>query len=179
LAVSWSPFRSLQELMVDIRIVRGSPLHRSVTLFLLICPGSMIALLVVGFILLISFAMYEWKLAPYPIMPRRIANRALVCACIIDFFYFFSYYVNGIYQNSWVWVITDWSTRDYTFWTNTINTSICTFGIVAGLVQRYTHRYKAPQMFGLVIRIVGMSMSFAATYKPYTALLVISPILVG
>jgi len=164
---------------VGTRIVRDSPLQRLVTLFLLICLGSMIALLVVGFILLISFAMYEWKLAPYPIMPRRIANRALICACIIDFFYFFSYYVNGIYQNSWVWVITDWSTRDYTFWTNTINTSICTFGIVAGLVQRYTHRYKAPQMFGLVIRIVGMSMSFAATYKPYTALLVISPILVG
>jgi hypothetical protein len=98
---------------------------------------------------------------------------------VIDFFYFFSYYVNGIYQSSWVWVVTDWSQRDYAFWANTINTSICTFGIVAGLVQRFTHRYKAPQLFGLVIRVVGMSMSFAATYKPYTALLVISPILVG
>jgi len=139
----------------------------------------MIALLVVGFVLLVTFAVYEWKFSPYPIMPRRIANRALICACIIDFFYFFSYYVNGIYQGSWVYVVTDWSDRDYTFWLNTINTSICTFGIVAGLVQRYLHRYKAPQLFGLIIRVVGMAMSFAATYRPYTALLVISPILVG
>jgi hypothetical protein len=53
--------------------------------------ASMIALLVLGVLLLVATAIYEWKYAPYPIMPRRVANRALICACLIDAFYWMSY----------------------------------------------------------------------------------------
>lgn len=53
--------------------------------------ASMIALLVVGFVLLVTTGIYEWKFAPFPIMPRRIGNRALICACLIDAFYWMSY----------------------------------------------------------------------------------------
>jgi hypothetical protein len=60
----------------------------------------MIALLVVGVLLLVATAMYEWKYAPYPIMPRRVANRALICACLIDAFYWMSYckFSTGLYS---------------------------------------------------------------------------------
>lgn len=51
----------------------------------------MIALMVVGIVLLIATGIYEWKFASFPIMPRRIANRALICACLIDAFYWWSY----------------------------------------------------------------------------------------
>jgi hypothetical protein len=53
--------------------------------------ASMIALLCVGFVLLIATGVYESKYAPYPIMPRRVGNRALICACLIDAFYWMSY----------------------------------------------------------------------------------------
>jgi MFS family permease len=86
---------------------------------------------------------------------------------------------NGIYFNSWVYVITDWSDRDYTFWANALNTAMCITGVIAGLVLKYTHGYKWPMTFGLVVRSTGTALSFAATYNPHPALLVMSPILVG
>lgn len=139
----------------------------------------MIALLVVGVVLAFVFGIYEARYAPFPIMPRRVLNRGLVCMCTVNFFYWFSYYVSGIYQPSWVYVVTDWSDRDYTFWNNTINTATCIFGFVCGLVHRYTHNYKWAQMGGICIRVLGMILSFAYTYKQNEALIIIAPILVG
>lgn len=79
---------------------------------------------VIGAVLWIVFIGYEWKFAKYPIMPKRVLNRSLICSCIIDFvrpstpphrysaddqFYFLSYYVAGTYWLSWVYVVKDWS----------------------------------------------------------------------
>lgn len=58
---------------------------------ILMVSASMIALLVVGVILLVATGVYEAKYAAYPIMPRRVGNRALICACLIDAFYWMSY----------------------------------------------------------------------------------------
>lgn len=41
---------------------------------------SMIALLVVGGLLLIAWAVWDGYFARYPIMPRRVLNRTLICA---------------------------------------------------------------------------------------------------
>lgn len=73
----------------------------------------MIALLVCGILFGTAFIVYEAKFAPFPVMPRRVLNRTLVCMCLVNFFYWFSYYTSGIYQSSWVYVVTDWSDRDY------------------------------------------------------------------
>lgn len=75
--------------------------------------ASMIALLVCGILFGIAFVVYESKYAPFPVMPRRVLNRTLFCMCFVNFFYWFSYYTSGIYQSSWVYVVTDWSDRDY------------------------------------------------------------------
>lgn len=76
-------------------------------------------------------------------------------------------------------MITDWSDRDYTFWANALNTSMCVTGVIVGLIMKYTHNYKWPTVFGLVVRSTGTALSFAATYNPRESLLIMSPILVG
>jgi hypothetical protein len=35
---------------------------------------------------------------------------------------------------------------------------LCFFGIIAGLIQRWTHRYKLLQIIGLGIKIIGMGL---------------------
>lgn len=40
--------------------------------------ASLIALLVVGGVLFISFCLWEWKVASHPIMPKRVFNRTFV-----------------------------------------------------------------------------------------------------
>lgn len=47
--------------------------------------ASLIAMFVVGGVLVILFTIHEWKYAKYPIMPKRVMNRALLCAVAIDF----------------------------------------------------------------------------------------------
>jgi hypothetical protein len=35
---------------------------------------------------------------------------------------------------------------------------LCSFGLVAGVIQRYTHRYKALQVFGICVKIIGYGL---------------------
>lgn len=35
---------------------------------------------------------------------------------------------------------------------------LCSFGLVAGVIQRYTHRYKALQIFGICVKIIGYGL---------------------
>ena len=56
---------------------------------------------------------------------------------------------------SWVYIIKpDWSDRDYTYFGNIMTVGLCGFAVFAGLIQRYTHRYKLLQLSGLVIRVM-------------------------
>lgn len=45
---------------------------------------SMIALLVVGGLLLIGWGVWDGFFARYPIMPKRVLNRTLICAMWVD-----------------------------------------------------------------------------------------------
>ena len=76
----------------------------------------MIALLTVGGILLIAWGLYDGYVAKYPIMPKRVINRTLICACLIDFNYFFSGYLSDTYWSSWLFVTHDLSVGRHNPW---------------------------------------------------------------
>lgn len=132
----------------------------------------------VGGFLFAAFCVWEWRFSAYPIMPRRVMNRTFVsCACqctpssqppqlcciAIDFFYYFSGYLTDTYYLSWVYIIKpEWSDKNYTYFSNIMTVGLCGFAVFAGLIQRYTHRYKALQLTGLVIRVVGEGINFLA-----------------
>lgn len=44
--------------------------------------------------------------------------------------------------------------KDYTYIMNILTVGLCFFSVLAGLVQRYTHRFKYLQLSGLAIRIM-------------------------
>ncbi|RPD55466.1 MFS general substrate transporter [Lentinus tigrinus ALCF2SS1-7] len=119
---------------------------------------SLIAMFIVGGILLIAFTLWELYVTNHPIMPRRIWNRTFIMCVIIDALYYFGGYLGDTYFSSWVYVVKDWSLRDYTFFTNTLTVGLCFFGIVAGLLMRITHRYKYIQVIGLCIRSLGLGL---------------------
>lgn len=75
---------------------------------------------VVGGILLLAFMLWECCYARHPIQPRSmVLNRTFLCCLAIDFMYYLSFYVGDTYLNSWIYVVKDWSTRDYNFFINT------------------------------------------------------------
>ncbi|KAJ7127159.1 hypothetical protein C8R44DRAFT_874231 [Mycena epipterygia] len=130
---------------------------------------SLIAMFVVGGILLIAFGVWEFKGASHPIMPRRVINRTLLCCIVIDFTYYLSGYVTLTYFTSYVYVVKDWSLTNYTYFTNLV---------LAGALQRVTHRYKHIQLVGLAIRIIGQCLIFMASNgNKSDAILVMSQVL--
>lgn len=121
---------------------------------------SMIALLVVGGLLLIAWAIWDGFFARYPIMPKRVINRTLICAVLIDFNYFFSGYLSDAYWGSWLWVTHDLDAKQYSYMMNILTVGLTVFAVLAGVGMRLTHRYKHIQMFGLSVRIMGMGLNF-------------------
>jgi hypothetical protein len=137
---------------------------------------SLVAMMVVGGLLLIAYVFYERFYAKVPSFPGRfLRNKTFLMAIIIDSFYFskdsprlFIYTsliinlvagnLRSLYFSSYVWIITDWNFRNWTYYNNTLTLCLCIFGLVAGLIQRWTHRYKALQVFGLSIKIIGIGI---------------------
>ncbi|WWC69773.1 uncharacterized protein I206_103716 [Kwoniella pini CBS 10737] len=121
---------------------------------------SLIALLVVGGILFIATIVWEWRFASHPIMPLRIFNRTFICAVGIDFMYYFSGYLSDAYWSSWLWVARDYDSRDYTYILNILTVGLCGLSVPAGLIMKYTHRFKYLQISGLCFRILGMGLNY-------------------
>lgn len=120
---------------------------------------SMIAMMVVGGVLLMFFVAYEILWCPHPCMPRRVVfNRTFICAIIIDFIYTLAGALRSTYFSSFVWIVKNWSNQNWTYFNNTLTLSLCVFGVVAGIYQRITRRYKNLQIFGLAIKCVGMGL---------------------
>lgn len=73
-----------------------------------------------------------------------------------------------------------WSYQGWVYYGNTMTLALCVFGIIAGLIQRWTHRYKALQLFGLCIKIIGMGILLNGRKATISAgAMVMSMILVG
>ncbi|KAK7676180.1 hypothetical protein QCA50_020854 [Cerrena zonata] len=77
-------------------------------------------------------------------------------------------------------IFKDWSVKNWTYYNNTLTLSLCIFGVVAGAIQRITHRYKELQIAGLAIKLIGMGLFVKAKgFDATTALLVMGSLLVG
>ncbi|GHJ87473.1 hypothetical protein NliqN6_3875 [Naganishia liquefaciens] len=123
---------------------------------------SMIAMFVCGGCIFIFFCVWEWKFANYPLQSKHVLNRSFLCSVVIDFMYYLSGYISDTYFTSWIYVVTDWSTKNYGYYVNILTVGLCFFGLCAGLVQRYTHRYKYLQVSGLCLRILGVGLTYHA-----------------
>ncbi|KAL0935638.1 siderophore iron transporter [Colletotrichum truncatum] len=142
---------------------------------------SLIAMMVVGGVLLIAYVVYEIKWAKVPSAPRRLVmNKTFLMAIIIDAFYMLAGNIRGLYWSSYIYIAKPWSAQDWVYYNNTLTLSLCVFGLVAGLIQRWTHRYKLLQIIGLCIKIIGMGIMLdgpRATIS--TAPMVMSLVLIG
>ncbi|KAL1747554.1 major facilitator superfamily domain-containing protein [Schizophyllum fasciatum] len=120
---------------------------------------SMIAMEVVGCVLLIAVAVWDFKFAAYPAIPRRfVVNRSVVFASLIGFFDFISFYLNYTYLYSFILVTKDWPLVNTTYFTSCQSVALTVFGITAGLLMRFFKSYKIILVVGLCIRLLGAGL---------------------
>ncbi|KAH8826554.1 MFS general substrate transporter [Flagelloscypha sp. PMI_526] len=127
---------------------------------------SLIAMFVVGGILIFAFIAWEWFFANYPLMPRYALMNP----------------DPDVEQNfhCWVFVVKDWSVQDWTYYSNTLTVGLCFFGLVAGVIMRWTKTYKWLLLSGLALRCIAIGLNIHGRGKYATdAILVIAQIIRG
>lgn len=127
---------------------------------------SMIAMMIVGGVLLIVHIVYEAKFAQFPSMPLRIVkNRTFQLTLVIEIAYMMSGNLRGLYLSSFAWITQDWTNQQWTYYNNTLTLTVCVFGIAAGFLMRYTHRYKWMQIIGTCIKIIGEGLMIGTDHQ--------------
>ncbi|OAA69690.1 Major facilitator superfamily domain, general substrate transporter [Cordyceps fumosorosea ARSEF 2679] len=118
-----------------------------------------IAMLVVGFLLLVVFGLYERFLSPKPVMsPRIMDNRTFVASAVIFTFNQMASSVRNTYLASYVYIIKQWTEYQWIIFLGITTMGLCLLGPIVGLVQRRTHRYKSLMVFGAAAKIAGYGL---------------------
>jgi len=88
--------------------------------------------------------------------------------------------LRGQYFPSFVYVAKDWSEQNWVYFNNSMSISLTVFGMGAGILQRWTHRYRTLQICGLVVKIIGMAVLIRRNEATSdTASIIASQILIG
>ncbi|KAJ5738082.1 siderochrome-iron transporter MirB [Penicillium malachiteum] len=121
--------------------------------------GYIIAMLVVGFVLLVSFALNEIYLAPVPFLNHNfLINRTILGACLLDMTYQISYYCYASYLSSFLMVVynVDLATAGYV--TNTFSACSFFFLFLSGFLIRWTGRFKWILWICVPLYIFGLGL---------------------
>ncbi|CAG9956672.1 unnamed protein product [Clonostachys rosea f. rosea IK726] len=102
-----------------------------------------IAMIVLGGVLVIAFALYEKFLSPKPFIPwHLLANRTVMGACLVDLIYQIGYYCWAMYFTSYLRVVFDVSITQAGYIASIFDfvSPICL--ILAGYLMRVTQRFR-------------------------------------
>lgn len=121
--------------------------------------ARIIAMLVVGFVLLIVFGLYEKYISPKPVMSQRIMNnRAFAASVTIFTFNQMASAVRNTYLSSYIYIIKQWTEYQWIIFLGITTIGLSLLGPLVGLIQRRTHRYKSLMVFGAVARMTGYGL---------------------
>ncbi|CAK7266048.1 hypothetical protein SEPCBS119000_001821 [Sporothrix epigloea] len=105
--------------------------------------GYIIAMIVVGFCTLCFFVVYEWKIAPKPMITYSIfANRTVIGCCLLDVTYQISYYCWDNYFQSFLMVVNDLSVAEAGYVGDTFDVVSGVLLLFVGYLIRRTGRFK-------------------------------------
>ncbi|KIW74896.1 hypothetical protein Z517_11666 [Fonsecaea pedrosoi CBS 271.37] len=102
-----------------------------------------IAMIVVGFVVLAAFGLYEAYIAPAPFLHvNLLANRTVVGACLLDFTYQVSYYCWNSYFTSFLQVVNDLTLAEAGYVGSTFDVVSGVLLLFVGLLIRRTGYFK-------------------------------------
>lgn len=105
--------------------------------------GYIIAMIVVGFVMLIIFTAYETFIAPKPLLNFSfLTDRTVIGACLLDATYQLSYYCWNNYFTSFLQVVNDLSIAEAGYVNNTFNVVAGVFLLGVGFLIRKTGYFK-------------------------------------
>lgn len=105
--------------------------------------GYIIAMLVVGFVLLVAFVFYEWLVAPTPMLNFTfLSDRTVIGACLLDATYQVAFYCWANYFTSFLQVVNNLTLAEAGYVSNTFDVVSGVLLFLVGFMIRKTGRFK-------------------------------------
>ncbi|KAB8225858.1 major facilitator superfamily domain-containing protein [Aspergillus novoparasiticus] len=121
--------------------------------------ATFIALLVVGIVLLVLFALWDIFVAKKPFVPyRMIKSKTVAAACLLGALDFLHYSMFTVFYSSYLQVVGGYSPGHATRIDNALRVSFQASGIFAGLFMKYTKRSQIWVLIGAPLCVLGMGI---------------------
>ncbi|KIX05780.1 uncharacterized protein Z518_03752 [Rhinocladiella mackenziei CBS 650.93] len=105
--------------------------------------GYIIAMIVVGFVVLAIFALYQIYVAPAPFLKHRfLTDRTVLGACLLDMTYQISYYCYASYFTSFLQVVNNLTVAEAGYVGNTFSAVSFVFLFITGYIIRRTGHFR-------------------------------------
>ncbi|UKZ76794.1 hypothetical protein TrVFT333_004506 [Trichoderma virens FT-333] len=110
-----------------------------------------ICLLVFGFALMVAFALWERFFAPVTFIPYSLLlDRNMIGACALGMVLFISFFCWNSFFSSFLMVVNDLTVTEASYVVQIYGLGSSLFAIAAGVVIRYTGRFKALTLYGAI-----------------------------
>ncbi|EIN06039.1 MFS general substrate transporter [Punctularia strigosozonata HHB-11173 SS5] len=121
--------------------------------------GNIIAMIVVGGLCIIAFAIYERYWSPKSFIPfDLLKDRTVAGACLLAGILFFGFYCWDGYFYSYLQVVWGLSVKDAGYVSNTYSIGSCFWSVVVGYVIRRTGRFKHIALAAVPLNILGAGL---------------------
>lgn len=121
--------------------------------------GYIIAMLVLGFVFLVSFGLNERFLAPVPFLPWEIlASRTVLGACLIDASYMIAYYCWYDYYTSYLQVVYGTSIATAGYISSIFDVVSGVWLLVVGLLLKKTGRFRWLLFCAVPLYMLGVGL---------------------
>ncbi|KAB8237529.1 MFS siderochrome iron transporter MirB [Aspergillus alliaceus] len=118
-----------------------------------------IAMIVVGFILLVLFALYQMYLAPVPFLKHKyLFDRTVLGACLLDFTYNMCYYCWNSYFTSFLQVVNNLSVAEAGYVNSTFQVVSGVLLFIVGYVIRKTGYFRWLLIIGVPLYIFAQGL---------------------
>merc|ERR1712093_198215 len=107
-----------------------------------------IAMIIIGGLLVVAFALWERYGAPKKYMPfELLADRTILGACILGAVLFVEFYIWDSYFSSFLQVVNNLTVTEASYVVNIYSIGSCFWALVVGTLIRVTGRFKWIAMY--------------------------------
>jgi hypothetical protein len=117
-----------------------------------------LSMLIIGFVVILVFVIWEWKFAPVTFIPFRLLRDRTILGCsFIAAILFVEFYIWNTYFSSFLQVVPGLGLVKTGYVLNIYSMGSCFWSFVAGLILRYTGDFKWQSLFfGMPLTFLGV-----------------------
>jgi len=117
-----------------------------------------VSMLVVGFLTIIAFIIWEWKFAPVTFIPfHLLRDRTILGCCLIAAILFIEFYIWNSYFSSFLQVVPGLDLVQTGYVLNIYSMGSCFWSFISGIILRYTGDFKWQALFfGMPLTLLGV-----------------------